>query len=92
MEIINNVSHNVKILERNIIELSGINKIISFTSEEFLLDCCMGQIVIKGKNLEIMKINTEDGNTKIKGVINSLIYYDDKRKNKDEGFITKLFK
>lgn len=92
MDILNNCSHNVKILDRNLIELTGINKIISFTDEEFLLDSCMGQIVIKGKNLEIMKINTEDGNTKIKGKINSLVYFDKTSKNREDSFIAKLFK
>ena len=44
--LINN--HNLKMYDRNLIELSGINKIESFTSEEFILDSIMGKVNIKG--------------------------------------------
>ena len=79
---IENNTHNLKIYDRNLIELSGINKINSFSPDEFSLDSILGPLNIKGQNLEIVKLNTEDGNVKIKGKINSLIYYDGKEKNK----------
>jgi sporulation protein YabP len=89
-KIINN--HNVKILDRNFIELTGINKIGSFNEEEFLLESNMGNIDIKGEKLEIIKLDTMDGQVKIKGKINSLIYLDQRKNNKEESFIAKLFK
>lgn len=85
-------SHNVKILDRNFIELSGIKKIDSFNDEEFLLESIMGNIDIKGENLEIIKLDTNDGNVKIKGKINALNYLEEKSKLKEESFVSKLFK
>ena len=86
------ISHNIKIGDRTNIELSGINKIISFDKEEFILSSVMGQIIIKGKNLEILLLDTESGNVKIKGVINGLNYYEDKTNNIKDNFWTRLFK
>lgn len=91
-EIITYGSHELKLLDRREISLTGIKKITSFDSEEFLLESNMGAILIKGSNLEIMKLDTHDGNLKIKGKINSFTYLDDKEKHKEESILSKLFK
>ena len=52
----------------------------------------MGPILIKGSNLEIMRLDTHDGNVKIKGKINGFNYLDNKEKIKEESLISKLFK
>ena len=86
-------NHSVSIVDRNNINISGVNKIDSFDNEEFLLETVMGYIDIKGENLEIIKLDTIEGNVSIKGVINSLIYIENvKKKNKEEGVISRLFK
>lgn len=85
-------NHEVKILDRNFIMLSGVIKITSFNDEEFLLESCMGNIHIKGSALEVIKMDTTDGNVKIKGHITALIYLGDKTKLKDESIVSKLFK
>lgn len=89
---IENNTHNLKMYDRNLIELTGVNKIDNFSSEEFTIDSIMGLLNIKGHDLEIIKLNTEDGNVKIKGKINSIIYYDTKGKNKEDSLWMKLFK
>ena len=91
-EVIEFGSHELKLIDRREISLTGIKKITSFDSEEFLLESNMGIILIKGSNLEIMKLDTHDGNVKIKGKINGFNYLDSKEKNKEESIISKLFK
>ncbi len=86
-----NTKHEVKIIDRGLIYLSGIDKIISFDSEEFLLESVMGIILLKGENLEIVKLDTHDGVVSIKGVINSMTYDNDKKKD-SESILGKLFK
>ncbi len=86
-----NTKHEIKIVDRSLIYLSGIDKIISFDSEEFLLESVMGIILLKGENLEIVKLDTHDGIVSIKGVINSMTYDNDKKKD-SESIIGKLFK
>lgn len=83
--------HEVKIIDRGLIYLTGIDKIISFDNEEFLMESVMGMILIKGEGLEIVKLDTHDGVVSIKGVINSYVY-DDGKKKEGESFLGKLFK
>ena len=85
-------SHELKMVDRNQILLTGIIKINSFDDEEFLMESTLGIILLKGECLEIVKLDTHDGNVRIKGKINSIAYLDDKPKTKEEGFIAKLFK
>ena len=90
-KVYDSTKHEVKVIDRNLIYLSGINKIISFDSEEFLMESIMGIILLKGENLEIVKLDTHDGMVSIKGTINSMIYDDGKKKD-GETFLGKLFK
>lgn len=86
-------THEVKIIDRLDIYLSGVKKITSFDHEEFLLETIMGALLIKGSNLELLKLDTHDGNVRIKGKINSYQYLDgNKGKKQEESFLSKLFK
>lgn len=86
-------NHLVSISDRKNIVLSGVKKIDSFDSEEFLLETIMGYVVIKGTDLEIVKLDTYQGNVSIKGKINSLNYMEtSKQKEKEESLLGKLFK
>lgn len=85
-------SHEIKITDRSIISLSGINKIASFDDQEFLMESNMGIILLKGTGLEIVKLDTHDGNVKIKGKLISFAYIENIKKNKEESLISKLFK
>ncbi|MCI9280743.1 MAG: sporulation protein YabP [Bacilli bacterium] len=91
-DIVSYGSHELKIIDRREIALTGIKKITSFDAEEFLLESNMGPILIKGSGLEIMRLDTHDGNVKIKGKINGFNYLDNKEKAKEESLIAKLFK
>ena len=85
-------NQNIKLFDRKILEISGIIKIGTFSSTSFLIDSSLGEIEVKGKDLELVRLDTEDGNVKIRGLVNSINYYDKNIKNKDEGILAKLFK
>ena len=92
-DVITNYNHTISITERKNINISGVKKIESFDNEEFLLETTMGFIVIKGEGLEIIKLDTYQGNVAIKGKINSLIYMENLgKKEKEESLFSKLFK
>ena len=87
------LNHNITINERKNIVISGVKKIDSFDDEEFLMETTMGYIIIKGSGLEIIKLDTYQGNVSIKGKINSLNYMETgNKKEKEEGIFSKLFK
>lgn len=87
------MNHNITINERQNLLISGITKIDSFDNEEFLMDTTMGYIVIKGHGLEIIKLDTYQGNVSIKGTLDSLSYVEKgSKKEESDGLFTKLFK
>ena len=58
IDTIASLNHNITINERKNIIISGVKKIESFDNEEFLLETTMGNIIIKGSELEIIKLDT----------------------------------
>lgn len=86
-------NHGLSISERKNIVLNGVKKIESFDNEEFLMETTLGYLVIKGNDLEIIKLDTYQGNVSIKGRIDSLMYLDDvSKKDKENSLLNKLFK
>ena len=92
MEGINFGTQEIKMIDRASISLTGVNKIVSFDDEEFLMETTVGNIRLLGEGLELLKLDTNDGNVKIKGKINAFTYIDGKTTKKEESVITKLFK
>lgn len=85
-------SQEVKMVDRSSITLSGVNKIVSFDDEEFLMETTMGNLRLLGEGLELLKLDTNDGNVRIKGHINSLVFIDGVNVKSKESIISKLFK
>ena len=86
-------SHNINITQRRNINLTGVKKIESFDDKEFLLETNMGYLLIKGNELEIVKLDTYQGDVAIKGKIDSLNYLEStNKKEKTESIFSKLFK
>ena len=92
-ELENSFNHGISIAERKNIIVTGVKKIESFDNEEFMMDTTLGFLVIKGSGLEIIKLDTYQGNVSIKGQVDSLSYMENViKKYKDNSFISKLFK
>ena len=91
---IQNYNHTFNMIERKNVTISGIKKIDSFDSEEFLIESVMGYIVLKGEGLELIKLDTMSGIVTIKGMINSLNYVDSNtnKKARENSVISRLFK
>ena len=86
-------NHGITLSERKNIIVTGVKKIESFDNEDFLMDTTLGFLAIKGGELEIIKLDTYQGNVSIKGKIDSIVYTDNvTSKNKEESFLGKLFK
>lgn len=86
-------NHGLTIAERKNIVISGVKKIESFDNEEFLMETTLGFLAIKGSELEIIKLDTYQGNVSIKGRVDSLMYLDTTgKKDKENSLLNKLFK
>lgn len=90
---LNSYNHSINIVERKNILVTGVKKIESFDNEEFLMETVMGFLVLKGSDLELLKLDTLQGNVSIKGLLKSFAYVDDTtKKEKDSSIISRLFK
>ena len=92
--IISNYNHSITITERKNLLITGVKKIENFDSEEFLLETVMGFLVVKGEDLELVKLDTLAGNVSIKGLFKGFSYMDDNnKKTKDNNSVfNRLFK
>lgn len=88
MEVYN---HSITLTERKSLILTGVKKIENFDNNEFLLETTMGYLTVKGSDLEIVKLDTYQGNVSLKGEISSLVY-NESSKSKEDSIISKLFK
>ena len=92
-EIESSFNHGISISERKNIMITGVKKIDSFDNEEFIMETTLGYLVVKGEELEIIKLDTYQGNVSIKGKIDALTYLDsNSKKEKDNTLLNKLFK
>ena len=76
---------------RRLLILTGVKDVESFTDSEILLFTSLGELKIRGKNLQIGKFNLETGDFQATGEIGALIYGETTAKV-PRNFITKLFK
>lgn len=83
---------SITLNDRKNVILTGVKKIDSFNDKEFLMDTTLGPLSIKGSDLEIIKLDTYQGNVSIKGYVNSITYKEDTKKIKEESMLSKLFK
>lgn len=90
---ISNYNHSISLLERKTLVITGVKKIDNFDNIHFLLETTMGFLIIKGENLELIKLDTLAGNVTIKGEICSMDYLlDNIKKSKEESILGRLFK
>lgn len=84
-------NQNIILENRSKLSITGVLQVESFNENTIVLKTVKGGITIKGDNLNVGKLNIEDGNVIIQGSINEIIY-----NNKDSqakgNFIGKLFK
>ncbi|CCQ93447.1 spore protein involved in the shaping of the spore coat [[Clostridium] ultunense Esp] len=87
------VRHEINLFNRKSLSLSGVKKVESFDSEEFLLETEMGYLLVKGENLHLRNLSVEAGEVAIEGKIKELGYLDQYEPGvKVKGFFGKLFK
>lgn len=94
--VISSYNHSVNLVERKTLLITGVKKIESFDEEEFFMETNLGFLTIKGEGLELIKLDTLQGNVSIKGLINSFAYQEDAkggtRKERENGIFNRLFK
>lgn len=92
-QVIGNYNHSISLVERKNLIVTGVKKIDNFDEEEFLMETVMGYLVVKGAGLQLIKLDTLQGNVSIKGLVKSFGYLEDVgKKEKDNSIFNRLFK
>ncbi len=86
--------HEIRIVNRKMLEVTGVLNIESFDSQEFLLQTSCGYLAVRGENLHIRNLNLEDGMVAIEGTVFDMGYIEESFApgDKAKGFFNKLFK
>ena len=85
--------HRFTMNGRKFVELTGINTVVSFDTEEVLLDTVLGGLLIKGHELHINQLNLDKGLVDVEGKVDSFIYSDKSpTENTAKGIISRLFR
>ncbi|MFW5648861.1 MAG: sporulation protein YabP [Candidatus Alkaliphilus sp. MAG34] len=86
-------NHSIMLENREKLNVSGVEHVISFNSETVILETVAGVLTIKGGELDVNKLNIEDGNISITGVVYSLNYSDKHGMGeRRSGLLGKMFK
>ncbi len=91
----NNEQNNniITIKNRKLLEIKGIKKLESLNPNEFYMNTSLGDLVVRGENLEMQQLDIDKGNIWISGMIYSLEYLEDqKTKKTKQSILGKIFK
>lgn len=87
------INHDIYISSRKKLQVTGINKIESLNSQEFLIDTKLGFLLVEGINLVMQQLDLDKGQIWIEGTINSIGYIEKETKKKEKNTIFgKIFK
>ena len=87
------LSHLVELNNRKNLSITGVKEVENFDDKEFFLKTSQGHMLIKGTDLQLIKLDTIKGDLIIRGKINSINYLEEgNKKISKESIISKLFK
>ena len=81
----------ITLWNRKLLNLSGIEDVISFDELSIYLVTNSGNLLIEGTELHITTLDVTSGNMTVEGMIRSMIYNDKETKKKD-GFFSRMLK
>ncbi len=81
---------NIILENRKNLHVSGVEDVDSFDEQTVVAYTGLGQLVIRGKDLHICKLNLESGELQLEGEITTLAYTDNHTGK--GGFLSKMFR
>ncbi len=87
-----NVIQNIVLENRERLNVTGINDILSFDDQVVILSTELGMLTVKGNELKINKLNIDESEVKIEGNISSISYSQNIEESKGESLFSKIFK
>lgn len=86
------IKSNLLLENRKKLTLSGVVEVMNFDEEKIELTTKLGNLIIKGEDLKMNKLDVENGDVIITGSIASMAYSGKNIKKSNESLLSKLFK
>lgn len=85
--------HVVNMLDRQRLSVTGVSDVFSFDEDMIDIETSKGFMEIRGEGLHIIKMNIDDGELIVEGLVFEMVYHDNQGGSKKKGTIlSKLFK
>lgn len=85
-------AHKLTVSGRHSGMITGVTDVLSFDEQEILLETEMGRLTVKGKELHINRLTLETGEVDIDGKVESLVYSDGGRSQKNGSVLARMFR
>ncbi|MGN0389242.1 MAG: sporulation protein YabP [Wujia sp.] len=85
-------NHSISIKARTLMNLTGVEKVISMEPQLVELETVMDHLAIKGQDLHAEKLDMEKGELHLTGKIQGLLYSDKKGKKNASAIAKRLFR
>lgn len=72
-------NHKLTMVNRSAIQMTGINDVLSFDTNEIVLDTEDSLLMIRGDNLHVNHLTLEKGEVNVDGSVDSLVYSSGKK-------------
>ena len=86
----NNASSDIKLVDRSKLKITGVIKLLELSAKEVLVKTNLGDLLIKGSNIEMLSLNDNDNTINLIGKFNNISYTE--ATTKDKSFFSKLLK
>ena len=86
------VMQNIILENREKLNVTGINDILSFDDQIIIVETELGLLTIKGEDLRINKLSIDTSETIVNGNIMQIAYSENTMEKKGEGIFSKIFK
>ena len=70
----NQAHHQIIMQNRSLLELTDVEEVDAFDDGEVVVKTTLGDLLIKGHQLHVLKLNLENGTLSIDGKVDSLTY------------------
>ncbi|MEE1032025.1 MAG: sporulation protein YabP [Ruminococcus sp.] len=67
-------THRLELTDRKMGTLTGVVDVVSFDSNQILLETTQGNLIIKGKELHVSRLHLEQGEIDLDGMVDSMVY------------------
>ena len=83
-------AHGIRLEGRKNLTATGVSNVDSFDDQTIVAYTGMGELTIRGKGLQISRLNVETGELAVDGEISAMIYTENQPRN--AGIFARLFR